>query len=77
MTKSKLYCLSIKPIFIENAVLGLDISIHGDGSDKLDFTYIDDIVEGIIRVLDRPAPPNPDWDSNNLDPATSSAPSTH
>jgi nucleoside-diphosphate-sugar epimerase len=35
---------------------------------------IDDIVEGIIRILDRPASPNPDWDSNNPDPATSSAP---
>jgi len=37
-------------------------------------TYIDDIVEGIIRVLDRPAPSKPNWDSNNPDPATASAP---
>jgi UDP-glucuronate 4-epimerase len=44
------------------------------GKHRRDFTYIDDIVEGIIRILDRPAPPNSDWDSNNPDPATSSAP---
>jgi UDP-glucuronate 4-epimerase len=44
------------------------------GKHKRDFTYIDDIIEGIIRVLDRPAPINPHWDGNNPDPATSSAP---
>jgi len=44
------------------------------GKHRRDFTYIDDIVEGIIRVLDRPALSNPNWDSNNPDPATSSAP---
>ena len=41
---------------------------------RRDFTYIDDIVESIIRILDRPASPNPDWNSNNPDPASSSAP---
>jgi UDP-glucuronate 4-epimerase len=44
------------------------------GEHKRDFTYINDIVEGIIRVLDRPATINPRWGSNNPDPATSSAP---
>jgi UDP-glucuronate 4-epimerase len=39
-----------------------------------DFTFVDDIVEGIIRVIDKPAKPNPDWDNLNPDPATSSAP---
>ena len=39
-----------------------------------DFTYIDDIVEGIIRVTDKPATPNPDWDAASPDPGTSSAP---
>ena len=39
-----------------------------------DFTYIDDIVEGVIRVLDRPAEPNPNWNSKYPDPSTSSAP---
>ena len=50
------------------------ITVFNYGKHRRDFTYIDDIVEGIIRVLDRPAPPNADWDSNNPDPATSSAP---
>ena len=50
------------------------ITVFNCGKHRRDFTYIDDIVEGIIRVLDRPAPINPDWDSDNPDPATSSAP---
>ena len=50
------------------------IMVFNYGKHRRDFTYIDDIVEGIIRILDRPAIPNPDWDSNNPDPATSSAP---
>jgi UDP-glucuronate 4-epimerase len=41
---------------------------------KRDFTYIDDIVEGVIQVLDRPAQPNPDWTGESPDSATSSAP---
>ena len=50
------------------------IKVFNFGKHKRDFTYIDDIVEGIIRILDRPARPNPNWDSNKPDPATSSAP---
>ncbi len=50
------------------------ITVFNYGKHRRDFTYIDDIVEGIIRILDRPALPNPDWNSNNPDPATSSAP---
>jgi len=50
------------------------ITVFNYGKHRRDFTYIDDIVEGIIRILDRPASANPDWDSNNPDPATSSAP---
>ncbi len=41
---------------------------------KRDFTYIDDIVEGIWRVLNKPPRPDPDWDARRGDPATSSAP---
>jgi len=37
-------------------------------------SYIDDIVKGVIRVLDRPAPPNPNWSSDHPDPGTSTAP---
>jgi len=39
-----------------------------------DFTYIDDIVEGVVRVIDRPAHPNPDWTGDDPDPGTSLAP---
>ena len=60
--------------FTRAIVAGEPITVFNYGKHRRDFTYIDDIVEGIIRVLDRPAPVNPDWDSNNPDPATSSAP---
>jgi UDP-glucuronate 4-epimerase len=50
------------------------IKIFNYGKHRRDFTYIDDIVEGIIRTLDCPAQPNKDWDSNSPDPASSSAP---
>jgi len=47
-------CVSrrVSQIFIENAVQGLDININGDGSDKLDFTYIDDLIQGIILSIE-------------------------
>jgi len=50
------------------------IKVFNYGKHRRDFTYIDDIVEGIIRTLDRPAPVNTKWDSNFPDPATSFAP---
>ena len=50
------------------------IKVFNYGNHRRDFTYIDDIVEGITRILDKPATPNKNWDSNNPDPATSSAP---
>ncbi|HEX7190361.1 MAG TPA: NAD-dependent epimerase [Thermoanaerobaculia bacterium] len=50
------------------------IPIYNRGQMVRDFTYVDDVVEGVIRVLDRPASPNPAWDSNDPDPATSLAP---
>lgn len=47
-------CVSrrVGQVFIENAMKGLDMSISGDGSDRLDFTYIDDLVDGMIGVLE-------------------------
>ena len=47
-------CVSrrVGQIFIENAIQGLDIEINGDGSEKLDFTYIDDLMEGISLECD-------------------------
>ena len=50
------------------------IDVYNYGKHRRDFTYIDDIVEGVVRVLDKPATANSDWDSDNPDPATSSAP---
>ena len=47
-------CVSrrVGQIFIENAVQGLDISINGDGKDKLDFTYIEDFIQGVILAVE-------------------------
>jgi UDP-glucuronate 4-epimerase len=53
---------------------GETIKVFNHGNHRRDFTYIDDIVEGVIRTLDRPAPPNPNWKSDNPDPGTSKAP---
>jgi UDP-glucuronate 4-epimerase len=50
------------------------ITVFNFGKHRRDFTYIDDIVEGIIRVLDKPATSNLNWDSNNPDPSSSIAP---
>lgn len=53
---------------------GDKIQVFNYGKHRRDFTYIDDIVEGIIRVLDRPAPPNVDWSGANPDSGSSFAP---
>ena len=50
------------------------IQVFNYGKHRRDFTYIDDIVEGLIRVLDRPAAPNPKWSGESPDSATSKAP---
>jgi UDP-glucuronate 4-epimerase len=53
---------------------GKPIEIFGDGSMRRDFTYIDDVVEGIGRLVGKPAHPDPKWNPADPDPATSSAP---
>jgi len=50
------------------------IKLFNYGNHRRDFTYIDDIVEGVIRVLDRPATANPDWQSDSPDSGTSYVP---
>jgi UDP-glucuronate 4-epimerase len=50
------------------------IDVFNNGRMKRDFTYVDDIVEGVVRVLDRAAQPDPDFDPDKPDPARSSAP---
>ena len=50
------------------------IKVFNNGKMKRDFTFIDDIIEGVIRVTDRPALSDPNWSSDNPDPASSTAP---
>jgi UDP-glucuronate 4-epimerase len=58
-----------------NAILaGQSIQVFNHGKHRRDFTYIDDIVEGVIRVLDRPAQGNPEWSGDQPDPGSSKAP---
>ena len=60
--------------FAQAIVNDKPISLFNYGNHRRDFTYIDDIVEGVIRVLDQPAQPNPEWNGNNPDSASSYAP---
>ena len=63
------------PIKFARAITrGEAIDVYNSGQMARDFTYIDDIVEGVIRVLDKPATPNPDFDPMNPDPGSSHAP---
>ena len=61
-------------LFTKAILSGQPIQVFNHGKMRRDFTYIDDIVEGIIRVLDRTAAPNPAWTGAEPDPGTSSAP---
>jgi UDP-glucuronate 4-epimerase len=60
--------------FTEGILAGRPIPVFNRGEMVRDFTYVDDIVEGIVRVIDLPARPEPDWSGDHPDPATSSAP---
>ena len=60
--------------FTRAMLAGEKIQVFNYGKHRRDFTYIDDIVEGVIRILDRPAPPNPEWSGDDPDSATSRAP---
>ncbi|MDO9337781.1 MAG: NAD-dependent epimerase [Caulobacter sp.] len=61
-------------LFTKKILAGEPIQVFNHGKHKRSFTYIDDIVEGVVRVLDQPPVADPAWDSLNPDPATSSAP---
>ncbi len=61
-------------LFTKSILAGEPINVFNHGKHKRDFTYVDDIVEGVIRTLDNVATGNPDWDSDKPDPATSAAP---
>lgn len=60
--------------FTRSILAGEPIDVFNHGRMRRDFTYVDDIAEGVVRTLDRPARPNPNWDGAHPDPATSSAP---
>lgn len=61
-------------LFTKAILAGEPIKVFNNGQMQRDFTYIDDIVESVIRVMDKPATPNPNWDSATPDPGSSSAP---
>jgi UDP-glucuronate 4-epimerase len=65
----------MSPSLFTKAILeGKQIDVFNHGKMQRDFTYVDDIVEGIVRVLDKPASPNQAFDTANPDPSTSYAP---
>jgi UDP-glucuronate 4-epimerase len=61
-------------MFTKAILEGRPIDVFNNGQMRRDFTYIDDIIEGIVRVLDKIPQPNPEWSGYNPDPGTSSAP---
>ena len=61
-------------IFTRRILAGEPIDVFNHGKHRRDFTYVDDIVEGVKRVLDKPAASDPNWDPAAPDPASSRAP---
>lgn len=61
-------------LFTKAILEGRPIDVYNYGKMRRDFTFVDDIVEGVIRVTDRIAPANPDWNGDQPDPGTSAAP---
>ncbi|HJN20418.1 MAG TPA: NAD-dependent epimerase/dehydratase family protein, partial [Candidatus Nitrosopelagicus sp.] len=60
--------------FTRAILSGKKIQVYNYGKHRRDFTYIDDIVEGVVRVLDKPAASNPEWNGSHPDSGSSSAP---
>lgn len=60
--------------FTRAILAGEPIEVFNYGRHKRDFTFVDDIVQGVVRACDKIAEPNPAWDSDNPDPASSNAP---
>ena len=61
-------------LFVKNILEGKSIEVFNEGKHSRDFTYIDDIVTGILSSSDEPAKANPSWDPKKPDPSSSSAP---
>ena len=60
--------------FTQAILAGEPVQVFNYGKHQRDFTYVDDIVEGLIRVLDRPASPDSEWNSAHPNPYSSSSP---
>lgn len=60
--------------FTKGILAGEPIPVFNEGKMVRDFTYIDDVVEGVVRVIDNTARPNPNWSGNHPDPASSYVP---
>ena len=61
-------------LFTQAILEGRPIDIYNNGEMKRDFTYVDDVVESVYRLMSQPATENPDWTGDAPDPATSNAP---
>ncbi len=61
-------------LFTKNILAGLPIDVFNHGHHTRDFTFVEDIAQGVVRSLDRPATPDPQWNSDDPDPSTSNAP---
>jgi UDP-glucuronate 4-epimerase len=61
-------------LFTKAILEGKPIDVFNNGRMQRDFTYVDDIVEGVVRIIDRPPQANPAWDGMNPDPSSSTVP---
>lgn len=61
-------------LFTKNILAGKPIDVFNYGNHRRDFTYVDDIAQGVVRAMDRIATPNEGWNGDRPDPATSAAP---
>jgi len=61
-------------LFTRHILAGTPIDVFNGGHHRRDFTYIDDIVQGVVAAVDKVATPDPNWNSAAPDPATSNAP---
>jgi UDP-glucuronate 4-epimerase len=61
-------------LFTKNILAGKPIDVFNYGNHRRDFTFVEDIAQGVVRAMDRVAQPNSEWDSDNPDPGTSKAP---
>ena len=61
-------------LFTKNILAGLPIDVFNEGHHQRDFTYVDDIVKGVVAAVDHVASPDPNWNSNHPNPSTSKVP---